>query len=83
MSKETQIRKLTGSRQVLRVFALGSITVVLYWALFHNESLVLDLSSKGHWAFWIPVAIAFVFSFAHGAFTGEFWDVLGIKAKKG
>lgn len=83
MSREVQSRKKSGARQLLRVLALGTITVVLYWALFRNESLVLDLSSKGHWAFWIPVVIAFVFSFAHGAFTGEFWDVLGIKAKKG
>jgi hypothetical protein len=83
MSKETQIKKKAGGRQILRVLALGSITAILYWGLFRNESLVLDLSSKGHWAFWIPIVIAFVFSFAHGAFTGEFWDVLGIKAKKG
>jgi hypothetical protein len=29
----------------------------------------------------LPVITAFVFSFAHGAFTGYFWDALGVRAK--
>lgn len=69
-------------RQIARTVALGIVTGVLYWLLFANEAQVMSLSSQGKWAFWIPVSIAFVFSFAHGAFTGEFWDVLGVKAKK-
>lgn len=72
----------TNGRQIARVVALGVFTAALYWLLFANEAEVLSLSSQGKWTFWIPVSIAFVFSFAHGAFTGEFWDVLGIKAKK-
>lgn len=69
-------------RQIARMVALGVITGVLYWLLFANEDKILSLSTEGRWAFWIPVTIAFVFSFAHGSFTGEFWDVLGVKAKK-
>ena len=30
----------------------------------------------------VPLAIAMVFSFVHGAFTGHFWDLLGLRAKK-
>ncbi len=30
----------------------------------------------------IPIAIAMVFSLVHGAFTGAFWDLLGLRAKK-
>ena len=30
----------------------------------------------------LPVVAAFVFSFAHGAFTAYFWDVLGVKARR-
>lgn len=74
--------KKTNGRQIARMVALGVVTGILYWLLFANEAQVLSLSSQGKWAFWIPVSIAFVFSFAHGAFTGEFWDVLGVKAKK-
>lgn len=76
MSKESN------RRQLARTVVLGAATAFLYWLLFTNEAEVVRLSSEGKWAFWIPVSIAFVFSFAHGAFTGEFWDVLGVKAKK-
>jgi hypothetical protein len=30
----------------------------------------------------VPIVIALVFSFVHGAFTGHFWDLLGFRAKK-
>jgi len=29
----------------------------------------------------MPVAIALAFSLVHGAFTGYFWEVIGIKPK--
>lgn len=28
----------------------------------------------------VPITIAFLLSFVHGAFTGLFWDVIGLKA---
>ena len=31
------------------------------------------------WHVLVPIAIAFVISFAHGAFTGLFWEVMGLK----
>ncbi|MEO1766087.1 hypothetical protein [Thiobacter aerophilum] len=30
----------------------------------------------------VPIVVAFVMSYAHGAFTGMFWDSLGLKAAK-
>jgi hypothetical protein len=30
----------------------------------------------------VPLAVAMVFSFVHGAFTGHFWDLLGLRAKQ-
>lgn len=65
-----------------KTLALGTLTIVLYLALFLNETAVLEISRRGHWWFLVPVAIAFLFSFVHGTFTGLFWDVLGVKAKK-
>lgn len=65
-----------------RMLVLGVLTVGLYLALFLNEATVLEITRRGHWWFLAPVAIAFLFSFVHGAFTGLFWDVLGVKAKK-
>jgi hypothetical protein len=32
--------------------------------------------------FLLPIAAAFAFSLAHGAFTGYFWDVIGIHGKR-
>lgn len=73
--------KMSG-KQAVRVAVLGVVVAVFYWLLFHNEMRVLTASTQGGWSFLVPVSIAFVFSFAHGAFTGEFWDLLGVKAKK-
>lgn len=67
--------------QNLRTIALGVLSLVLYVLLFANEQTVLKLSIEGEWGFVVPIAIAFVFSFVHGAFTGGFWDMLGLKAK--
>lgn len=69
-------------RQVTRAAAFGAVTLVLYACLFALERPILEWSSRGGWYFLVPVAIAFAFSFVHGAFTGYFWDVLGIKARK-
>ena len=34
------------------------------------------------WYVLAPIAMAFALSFTHGNFTGLFWDVIGLKAKK-
>lgn len=70
------------SKQIAKTVVLGVLTLGLYITLFTNEEQVLAATSEGKWSFFIPLTIAFAFSFAHGAFTGEFWDVLGVKAKK-
>ncbi len=79
--EEIMVKKGKG-KQMARLLGFGALTAVLYWLLFHHETRVLWLSSQGKWAFWAPVTIAFVISYTHGAFTGEFWDLLGVKAKK-
>ena len=78
---ENMFKKGKG-KQTGRLLGFGALTAVLYWLLFYHESQVLGISSQGKWAFWAPVTIAFVISYTHGAFTGEFWDMLGVKAKK-
>lgn len=65
-----------------RMLGYGGLTAVLYFLLFHFERDILALTSRGGWAFVVPIAIAFAVSLAHGTFTGLFWDVLGIRAKK-
>ena len=34
------------------------------------------------WYVFAPIAMAFALSYTHGIFTGQFWDVVGLKAKK-
>ena len=70
------------SPQFLRVLALGTMVAVLYWLLFANETRIIDLSRQGSWSSLILIAIALIFSFVHGAFTSQFWDLLGLRAKK-
>ncbi|MBI5120681.1 MAG: hypothetical protein HZA67_06725 [Rhodospirillales bacterium] len=67
--------------QNLRTILLGVVSLVLYIILFSNENAVLEISMAKGWGFLVPIAIAFLFSFVHGAFTGGFWDMLGLKAQ--
>lgn len=76
------MEKEKNTKNIAKMLGLGMISASLYAILFINEEQILSLTSKGHWSFVIPIAIAFAISFAHGSFTGEFWNVLGIKAKK-
>lgn len=34
------------------------------------------------WHVLVPIAIAFILSYVHGAFTGHFWETLGLTAAK-
>ena len=65
-----------------KLVALGALTGALYLGLFLFEDAILRASELGRWYFVVPVTIAFTFSLVHGAFTGHFWDALGVQAKK-
>ena len=65
-----------------KVVVLGALTSALYLGLFLFEDAILHASALGRWYFVVPVTIAFIFSLVHGAFTGHFWDALGVQAKK-
>jgi hypothetical protein len=63
--------------------AFGAASITLYAILFlYSDELVewARLTRQGDKIYFvIPIVIAFVFSYVHGAFTGYFWDVLGLK----
>ena len=65
-----------------RLAATGVSTAVLYTLLFTFEREVMASFTRTD-GFYpaLPVAAAFVFSLSHGAFTGYFWDVLGVKPR--
>ena len=73
---------MAACKPYLGLFVSGSISGALYLALylFHHEILAAFTRTDG-WYPALPVIAAFVFSFAHGAFTGYFWEVLGISAR--
>ncbi len=66
---------------LIKLLALGVAVAALYALLFIFEADVIRICKQGGWWFLFPVGTAFVFSVFHGAFTGLFWDVLGVKAK--
>lgn len=72
------------STSVISVAILGIISCVLYWLLYQYNDAILNIAQEvrngDKTLFLIPILIAFVFSYVHGAFTGRFWDVLGFKA---
>jgi len=69
-------------KKIVRTLALGALTGLLYAGLFLAEDPILRVAALGGWNVLVPVAIAFTFSAVHGAFTGHFWDLLGVKARK-
>lgn len=63
------------------LFCCGIAVVALYSGLYVYEKEILEWSTRGGWFFLVPLTTAFVFSFFHGKFTGDFWNILGIRAK--
>lgn len=60
----------------------GIISIALYTILLSNQSFFNDYFSRGGLYALLPIGTAFIFSFVHGSFTGNFWTVLGIEAAK-
>jgi|UniRef100_A0A7C3V9S4 hypothetical protein len=60
----------------------GLLTGAFYLAVFLNEDLVMKYFTKGGIYALLPVSAAFLVSFLHGTFTGNFWSALGIEASK-
>ncbi|MGD9785872.1 MAG: hypothetical protein AB7E80_09110 [Hyphomicrobiaceae bacterium] len=67
--------------RVFKAVWTGLLSLSLYALLFYYEVAVLKASVGEVWSFLVPLVIAFVFSFAHGAFTGAFWDAVGLKPR--
>lgn len=70
------------NRALLQALLYGALSIALYLALYRFADPILEISRQGRWYFVVPIAIAFVFSFVHGRLTGQFWDLLGVKAKQ-
>ena len=58
----------------------GALTALLYGAVFANADIVMQVFTRGGLYSALPIATVFAFSFAHGAFAGNLWSVMGIEA---
>jgi len=72
----------TKKKPVGKMLVMGLISIALYSYLLANQDLVNGTFSKGGWYALLPIVVAFVFSFVHGNFTGDFWTVLGVEAAR-
>jgi hypothetical protein len=65
-----------------KTIILGIISVALYATLLLNQDIINSYFGKGSLYALLPIITAFMFSVVHGSFTGNFWTLLGIEAKK-
>ena len=72
----------TKKKPVVKMLVMGIISIGLYAALLANQELLNGTFGKGGWYAFLPIITAFIFSFVHGTFTGDFWTVLGVEAAK-
>lgn len=66
----------------VKMLLSGGATIACYTALFAYEKEVMGAFTRTDGLYpLLPVIAAFAFSFAHGAFTGYFWEALGVRAR--
>ncbi len=68
-------------RVLTRTLIYGAISAILYLMLYLYNEEILARSRQGEWNFLLPLLIALLFSTVHGNFTGQFWELFGIRAK--
>lgn len=64
------------------MIVMGIISIALYTTLLLKQDLLNSTFAQGGWYALLPIVMAFVFSYFHGSFTGNFWTVLGIEAAR-
>jgi F0F1-type ATP synthase assembly protein I len=72
----------TKKKPVGKMIVMGLLSIALYALLLVKQDEVNSIFVKGGWYAFLPIITAFVFSFIHGSFTGDFWTVLGIEAAR-
>ncbi len=69
-------------RPVGKMIVMGIISITLYTALLMNQDIINNYVGRGGVYAFLPIVVAFIFSFVHGNFTGYFWTVMGVEAAK-
>lgn len=66
----------------LKLALSAAVSASLYWLLYFYEREILEICTRTDGLYpAVPVLAALVYSFAHGAFTGYFWEAVGITAR--
>ena len=62
-------------------WGVGSLALYALLYLYSDETVEFARRTREGETIWfvVPIAIAFLFSLVHGAFTGYFWDAIGMK----
>jgi hypothetical protein len=70
------------SKPWIPLIVSGVASALCYGLLFtYQKEVMAAFTRTDGWYPVLPVLTAFVFSIAHGAFTGYFWEVLGVTAR--
>ncbi|RJQ47139.1 MAG: hypothetical protein C4538_05640 [Nitrospiraceae bacterium] len=69
-------------KPVGKMLLMGAISVTLYALLLLKQDVLNQYIGRGGMYAFLPILTAFIFSFVHGSFTGDFWTVMGIEAAK-
>lgn len=69
-------------KPVGKMLITGLLSLTFYAILFGNQDFVSSTFTRGGLYAFLPIATALIFSFVHGAFTGNFWTVMGVEASK-
>ncbi len=73
----------TTTKPIAAMIITGLLSAVLYALIYLYEADILRTFTRSDELYWLlPVITAFVFSFVHGAFTGYFWEVLGVRPRR-
>ena len=73
------------SKLFVQTILLAATSAILYFLLYYFEDWILQRSggfAVDGWYFLTPIFIAFIVSVVHGVFTSQFWELLGVRAKK-
>jgi hypothetical protein len=67
----------------MKLFISGAISAGLYFLLYLYEKEIMESFTRTDGLYpALPALAAFLFSFAHGAFTAYFWEALGVHARR-
>jgi hypothetical protein len=65
-----------------KMVLFGICSAIMYVALLSYQGFITAYFTRGALYAILPIAGAFAISYLHGHFTGYFWSVLGIEARK-